>query len=240
MKKSISGWLVAIAMATLSVSAVAHASAEGTSGVYVAGKVGASYQHVKDQNLAFSATEDSAAESFAFGSENKTSFASGVAVGYDFSAVSKVPVRLELDYTVRANVDNVSKADFKDYGQLANHTKVQLQTLMVNAYYDIDTHTAWTPYVSAGAGLSHLNLDQYIQSSEGAGDSRSHSLDTFAWSVGLGVAYAINTNWTVDLSYKYLDAGDITATQTDADGASSKAKVDVTTQDVLFGVRYTF
>lgn len=28
MKKSISGWLVAIAMATLSVSAVAHASAE--------------------------------------------------------------------------------------------------------------------------------------------------------------------------------------------------------------------
>lgn len=238
--KKISSWLIASAIAVMGFATVAHASAEGTSGVYVAAKVGASFQHVKDQNLSFAATEDDASESFAFGAQDKTSFATGLAAGYDFSAISQVPVRLELDYTVRADVHSVSKADFADYGTLANHTKVQLQTLMVNAYYDIDTHSAWTPYVSAGAGLSHIALDQYVQSSEGAGDSRSHSLDTFAWSVGAGVAYAISPNWAVDLSYKYLDAGDISATQTDADGAQSHAKVDVTTQDVLLAIRYTF
>ncbi|TPG59963.1 outer membrane protein [Ewingella americana] len=232
--------LAILSLASLSFSTAAVASAEKTSGVYTALKAGAAITHVASQDLSFDATQDDSAEQFAFANKDKTAFAAAIAAGYDFSAVSSLPIRAELEYTIRADVSNVSRSDFKDYGQLANHTKVGIQTLMVNTYYDFDTGTAWTPYVTAGLGLSHLSLDQYISSNEGAGDSRSHSVDNFAWSAGVGVAYAINDNWSLDLSYKYLDAGDITATKTDEDGATSSAKADITSQDVLFGVRYYF
>ncbi|EIP3425167.1 porin family protein [Salmonella enterica] len=232
--------LLVIAPVALCMSSFAHASAQDTGGVYVAGKIGASIQNVKDQDLSFPATEDDPAEIFSFGSGHKTAFGGGVALGYDFSAISEVPVRVELDYTARANAKNSKSATFADEGKLTNRTKVQLQTVMANVYYDIDTGTAWTPYVDGGIGFAHIKLDQRADSSDDTGDSRSGNKNRFAWGLGAGVAYAIDTNWTVDMSYRYLNAGKVEANLTDPDGTTSKAQAKVDAHDVMLAVRYTF
>lgn len=113
-------------------------------------------------------------------------------------------VRAELEYTYHGEVKKVR--DGVD-------TKTRAQSYMMNLYYDIPTGTIVTPFVQAGAGISHIKLKE---------DS-SKSKNKFSWGVGGGVGIDITKNWAFDVGYRYVDVGE-----------------SVTSNEFYAGVRYAF
>ena len=77
--------------------------------------------------------------------------------------------------------------------------KMENNSVMLNAYYDIDTGTKLTPYVGAGIGMARLK-----GSIKGDDANASKSKTTFAWQVGAGVSYAMTDNLALDAGYRYL------------------------------------
>jgi len=82
-----------------------------------------------------------------------------------------VPIRTELTYTARGNLDkntNPKSATYEDEnnpGTYLNdddylHIKTRMNTLMVNTYYDFDTGINFTPYVSLGLGAVFLKYER--------------------------------------------------------------------------------
>ncbi|MBW7983108.1 outer membrane protein [Enterobacillus tribolii] len=146
----------------------------------------------------------------------------GLVFGYNFMNDFNLPIRTELDYTYREGTD--SYHNVSNLG--TNHNRVRVQSVMVNNYYDIQTGTPFTPYVGVGIGYANVKLDQSL-----AGNTNSGSYDNFAWSVGTGVSYAINSHLDLDVGYKYLDAGK---------GKANGSEVKVGTHDFTAGVNYYF
>ena len=112
-------------------------------------------------------------------------------------------------------------------------TKLESQSLMLNAYYDIDTGTKFTPYVGAGIGYSKLKAS-YTLTAENA--TLSESDYQFTWPAGVGVAYAVNDNLSLDLGYRYVDMGNVKKNYE----PGSSYKFDVDANEFMLGARYTF
>jgi outer membrane protein OmpA-like peptidoglycan-associated protein len=76
------------------------------------------------------------------------------------------------------------------------------------------------------------------------GSVNSHAFTNFAWGAGAGVAYAVAPNMLVDLSYKYLDLGDMHSGTTLSVGAAkvntSQMSGDLKAHTVMIGFRYEF
>ena len=109
-------------------------------------------------------------------------------------------------------------------------TKLDTKTLFLNAYYDINTGSKWTPYVGGGLGVAKLKA----KASDGE-DSISKSSNEFAWQLGAGMNYAITDNWSLDAGYRYNDYGKLTDKE---DG--DKLDIDVKSHTFYLGVRFTF
>ncbi|EAA7736059.1 porin family protein, partial [Escherichia coli] len=54
------------------------------------------------------------------------------------------------------------------------------------------------------------------------------------------VKYDVTQDFSLDLSYRYLDAGDSTLTYKDEDGAKYKSSVDVRSNEFMLGATYNF
>ena len=107
-----------------------------------------------------------------------------------------------------------------------DHFKLYKRSGMANIYFDYLTCTPWTPYVGAGMGVSYLKVKS---------DDISRSGYRLAWQVMGGVTYDINTNWALDLGYRYADLGRVRIANDEA-----VAKVSARDHEIMFGVRYTF
>jgi opacity protein-like surface antigen len=261
-------FLVSAMVLALPVSALAADGSEPATGpdkllgVYVGGHLGLSVGNLTGMGMDGSAGSDSGgswgAVSAGHGSKNDSLFGGGASFGYDFSPRLNVPVRVEVDSTARNRADVSGPANFSsweansagnrtDYdarGKLT--TKLQLQTLMANAWVDIPTGMDLTPYFGGGIGIGFIRHKASYSGVANPGgtidDSYGRDHETnFAWSVGGGVAYDVTQNWTVDLGYKYIDAGKSTVRlHEDGDALPVKAKADAQVHDIMLGVRFTF
>ncbi|MDR2489734.1 MAG: porin family protein [Desulfovibrio sp.] len=218
-------------------------------GVYVGGHLGMSIENFSGRKF----IDAGSGVSWSPGSKTDTAFGGGISIGYDFEPQLGVPVRLELDYTARTRGEAKSSGLYDDSAitgegpfDVTKKDSVSLQTLMLNAWVDIPTGTAFTPYLGGGVGFGFVNYKARMGfvDTQGVVDSGSESSSTnetnFAWSLGGGVAYDVTDNWTVDLGYRYIDAGKARVSFTDEDGTWGKSKAKVQTHDVMVGVRYTF
>ena len=97
------------------------------------------------------------------------------------------------------------------------------ESYMANVYWDISPYTMFTPYVSAGLGLTRL---EYTFTNTGL-PNVSYEEDNFTWSVGGGISAQVTTRFNVDIGYRYYDMGEI------ADG-------DIHNHEVYGGLRYVF
>lgn len=181
---------------------------------------------------------------FKGGDKTDNTVGGGAAIGYDFGAYSEYPIRLELEYLHRGNVNG----DYKMQQTMNKYTddgpaglnqswnkyslKSTIQTVMLNAYLDFPTETAFTPYV--GAGLGGAYVDSKLSgvsygniSGEPGRYSSNPSMDgekeynyrynfrpkgqqnswNFAWQVSAGASYQFTDNLAFDLSYRYSDFG---------------------------------
>lgn len=215
---------------------------ESKSGVYISAKMGASIMQMSGQFAPFFYQDNFKLE----GDTHRTAvFGLGLALGYDFFDNFNIPIRTELDFTNRAKADyNFSVTDNPIYTSIIKN-QIELSTLMLNVYYDFKNESAFTPYLSAGLGYAYIS-----QKSSQSNKSRfatntlwgpySHASNNFAWSAGAGVKYTINKNFSFDLSYKYLDAGQGEVHHTNSAGVERNAKNKVKAQDIMLSATYHF
>lgn len=184
---------------------------------YVSGKMIYSYSGI-DTTDSWSNGSNPGSDKFNF---DKGVWGVSVAGGVS-TKVAGGAIRTELELNVKQDAKKTNGSD---------KLKMKNDSLMMNAYYDIDTNTAFTPYVGGGIGYARL---------KGSVDSRfgelSKSSDEFAWQLGAGVAYALNDNVSLDLGYRYSDFGSVEKEYL----PDRNYKADVDAHEFLFGARYTF
>jgi opacity protein-like surface antigen len=118
---------------------------------------------------------------------------------------------------------------------------------LANAYIDIGTWHCITPYVGGGVGFANISvvgLKDVNVPNNGVAFGVDHTQTNFAWGVYGGFAYDVTPSVTLDLSYRYTNLGDassgpVKTYQGDLAYNSFKIK-DITSQDVMLGMRWKF
>lgn len=221
------------------VSTFSHA-ADNTNGFYVSGKMGTSIVSTHDAQSTYADNGITVLETKT-ANKNKGVFGGGIAAGYDFYDQYQVPLRLEVDMTFRGKGSSDGRVAYDIDGEqgVSNiDNKVRMNSYMVNGYYDFHNESAFTPYISASIGLANLKLENKTYEGDDS-DHISNSANNFAWGLGAGVKYDINTNLALDLSYKYINAGKVDASRTD-DGFSYTSRLKSYSNDMMAGVTYKF
>lgn len=154
-----------------------------------------------------------------------------IAAGYYFSRLdSRIPLRAELEYAARSNVraswDRSGSTGMQEFEALFN-----VQTLMANLYWDIDTGTPFRPFIGAGAGMSFIYADYKVEGQP----SMSDYTTGFAWNAGAGVAYDINEMVTVDLAYRFAGFG-----YAEVNSSRGHPRNYMTANEFLLGLRLNF
>lgn len=134
---------------------------------------------------------------------------------------SRTHIKADLEATeIGGGSDSITFADVAD------------NVALFNVYGDIDTTTAFTPYISAGIGY------HWAKSSDSMLDKNGGDMHDIAWQLGAGISYAANEHVSLDLGYRYLRA-DWSEDWT-SHGKKVEADTDFTTHQVRFGAKYTF
>jgi opacity protein-like surface antigen len=167
-------------------------------------------------------------------SKTRNTFGGALAAGYYLNRLDpRLPFRAELEYAARGDV----RASW-DRGSVANSglkALFNVQTIQANLYWDIDTGTAFTPFLGGGMCMSFIYAD-YTHDTPAGRRSISDYNTSFAWNVGGGVAYDINEMLTVDLAYRFAGFGYAEATS--GDGAHPRNYM--TANEFLLGLRLKF
>jgi opacity protein-like surface antigen len=193
---------------------------------------------------------------FNIGNKIDSAFGCSFAIGYDFEKKFDIPIRTEIEYSIQSNIDAERSFTFLDSDGISMDTDnwkqtLGIQTLFVNAYWDINTETKFTPYLGAGLGLgiiktkfsgSGWNKGNWSESNLG-----SNTETNFAWNAGAGLGYDVTDNWTIDGGYRFVGLGSVkTSTHTDSSSSFSSYSHIYSNVNNLFqhqlslGVRYTF
>ena len=157
---------------------------------------------------------------------NDGTWGAHVALGAKYKAF-----RLETEY-------NTGKTAHKKLYDGEVKVNLRTESILVNAYWDINTCSRFTPYVSAGAGLAKLNFRAKTEDMV-----MKANPSNFAWQVGAGVSYAATDSIDVDLGYRYVDTGAAYIMKQYAggrQGGSMKEKINTARHELYAGLRYNF
>lgn len=129
--------------------------------------------------------------------------------------------------------------------------KLESSTFTVEGFYDINTDTAFTPYVKVGIGVAR---NEYAARLGGAGVAAFDPIDgtvdghydgyadkistTFTWNVGVGASYTVTDKLSLIGEYQFILLGDATTGQ---DPFTDGFRIDdATAHEVQLGLRYQF
>jgi len=121
--------------------------------------------------------------------------------------------------------------------------------LFGNAYYSLNTGTFISPYIGAGAGLSHFTASGNFSSGSFNG-SIVKSEYTFGWQASAGIGIYLARGATIDIGYRYSDlgkfSGGVDISQFTVSGSNvlnsvvlhNDVELKFRAHEVMFGVRY--
>lgn len=180
------------------------------------------------------------------GSDTDSTFGGSLALGYDFAKQFNVPVRAEVEYSLFSEAEGGKT--WRLSGMSLNMKQTfQIQTLFLNAYWDIDTGTKFTPYIGAGLGMGFIGTKGKMKFNDGTdvygGSTGSKTVTNFAWNIGAGLGYDITDNWTIDAGYRFVGLGSVkTKREYDSyNDVGAYGKTDnLYHHQFAVGVRFTF
>lgn len=148
--------------------------------------------------------------------------------------------RLEGEYTVRKNAQFDSH--WSPFNANVNRMEVNAQRLMLNGYKDFAITDKISVYGMAGVGLAQIEAEGY-QTNPGRRFA-SHTQNNFAYSLGLGVDYALTERVTLGTGYRYVNMGKIeTGRNTFVNRANARdeqLKGDLSEQNLFVEARLAF
>jgi opacity protein-like surface antigen len=117
---------------------------------------------------------------------------------------------------------------------------------LANAYVDLGTWNCFTPFVGAGIGTAYNKVSDFTDFGfgtappPGRGIGRDSSKWSLAWAAYAGLAYTVSKNLKIELTYRYLNYGDVTETVDCIGGcnADSYKFRDLHSHDIMFGFRW--
>jgi opacity protein-like surface antigen len=217
--------------------------AEDFSGWYLRGDVGVGMMRAKSLDYLPNPNNppnDFVMEHFQLGD---TAFV-GFGAGYEWNSWLRFDVTGE--YRTKASVyafgsytdGNVPPAVFGD----VYNGNLKSWVFLANAYVDLGTWWCFTPFVGAGIGGAYhtFQLADTGLGTSGRGFSPATSDWALAWAAHAGVAYNATKNLKVELAYRYLDMGSISAAIDCVGGcfADSYKLHGLTSHDIKLGLRW--
>jgi OmpA-OmpF porin, OOP family len=195
------------------------ASAQENTGFYLEGNLG----------YAFPDSVDASASGIDGEVELKDAFVFGGALGYRFPWV-----RLELNGSYRKfDTDKVEAL-----GQsVSGNGNATAAVGLFNIYLDPDLGVPVHPYLGGGIGGAYVELD--------TGDDTPLTVDdeagAFAWNLAAGLSYDVTAHVTLSAGYRYLrfEGTDFSASVAGVNTGDVEID-DVTSHEILIGLRYTF
>ncbi|NTJ44321.1 porin family protein [Agrobacterium larrymoorei] len=179
-----------------------------------------------------------------FSSDYDVGFYSALRAGYSFGSYGFVSPRLELEVGYgSADVDEHTVNGVNaGGGSFGSARSIQGY---VNAYLDVPTGTAFTPYFGGGVGA--MNLELRRQGSSATGVVMDDDDTKFAYHLDAGLGIELNTislfrdsslfnNTTFDIGYRYTAADDFHFTANDGTTSST----DFSNHAITAGFRRQF
>lgn len=209
-------------------------------GLYVAPKIGWSYVIMDEMKTRAEVSGLGSAQMKDDGDGN--AFMGGLAIGYDFNVKHGVPVRTELEYMYRSRVDDTMSVNVAG-SRASSKQKYDIQTLMVNAYYDFNTNTIVTPYVGGGIGLAFVDGKASGSLDDVGVSLNKDSTTNFAWNIGAGVGFDVTDSATIDLGYRFAGFGEAESKSREFAGGALRIKNETNylfAHEVLLALRWTF
>lgn len=229
----------------LTVLAVSAAGAAGAAdfGTYASAKLSLGTGQVSDLQLGVKTRWNPVQK----GTDESDSFIGGkIAFGFEIPADSiSGTLRAEAEYgynsKIKITTTNVLYPTEKPDASLTSHTGA------LNAYYDLNTGSAITPYVGAGFGFACVDgsIDYVGVAAPLAAINGSDSDTLIVWNLSAGARYAIDDAISVDLGYRYSNFGTVEfegLSNVSPAGAAGKvdASAKLNSHEVMLGLAYKF
>ena len=163
-------------------------------GPYVSGNLGLSMPRdadVKDSTMPASVTF-----------EDDEGIALGAAVGYVLANT-----RIESEFAYQKN--DLDKVKIPGVISIDVEGDITSTSFLLNGYYDFRNPSDFTPFLSAGIGVSKVELSARTVSGFGRRVIPSIDDTVFAYQLSAGVAYAINETVAVEVKYRYFVNSDL-------------------------------
>ena len=163
----------------------------------------------------------------------------GGAVGYEWNNWLRFDVSAE--YRSRTRV--YAFGSYPPAGLDIYEGYIKSYVFLANAFIDLGTWECFTPFVGVGIGGSYLNLDKFtdFNPNGGYGFGRDPTEWNLAWALYAGVAYNVTKNFNIELTYRYLNYGEITDTVDCSVNCSpdSFKFSNLYSHDFMLGLRWT-
>jgi len=114
--------------------------------------------------------------------------------------------------------------------------KINMHSLFLNGYFDLNFHKTFKPYLKAGMGYSRNNSSTALFYADGdlVEEFPGKKTNNFAWNIGAGIRIIFNDRFNLDFSYKYVDLGKVTTKSSD-DGTIGRT-FKVKFHDIMGGI----
>ena len=165
-------------------------------------------------------------------------FGADGALGYDFGSFR---ADAEFTYLTAKSVFDVHKTDRRKNNVTADDTLTVLAAT-ANAWYDLDTGTAWSPYIGIGLGAANVQV-KLARGEKSTDEYFDGSGWGFAYQAGVGVALEVLTGFSLVGGYQFFGTLETKVT----DGRTNTAPDDDHTvspmlmaHGVQLGMRFLF
>ncbi|MDR0571467.1 MAG: outer membrane beta-barrel protein [Rickettsiales bacterium] len=230
--------LVGLGFALLSASAQAIEP-----GLYISNKLAGIITRTRDNKSKYSASVPPGEGT----SDSDMGIGNRVAVGFEtLLDMGKMRTEFEVGLSPKIKVKVVSKKQMEE----VMYARSRSMTYTLNAYYDFETRTIFTPYVGFGIGIANINAKYNYDSVIIDGQYMKGKVETnnFTYNFGIGVSCAIDEQIFIDFGYRHTNFGTVEGpikykeydygSVFDLDYVITHSKVS--SNEILLGLRYSF
>jgi opacity protein-like surface antigen len=169
---------------------------------------------------------------FNYSVNTKTGFLIGGAVGLKWNDI--IRTEIELSHT-RSKAKSYTFGLGAPNGPFPAQGPISATYLLGNIWADLNTDSAFTPYVGGGLGIGWADGDT---SFSGLGFGYGPGESGLAFQLGAGVKYDMSESFSIDLGYRYKGLKNIDFEDNDGSGAYNGG--DLFSHNVQVGLSFNF
>ena len=165
-------------------------------------------------------------------------------IGYEFNNWLRFDVTGEYRSKAAINAFGIYSFGGGVFGDQYN-AFLKSTVFLANAYIDLGTWNCLTPFIGFGIGGAYNTFSDLTDigiATSGNGIGTNASQLNFAWALHAGLAYNVTQNFTMELSYRYLNYGSVSDQIYCMGGCipDTYKLQNLTSQDFRFGMRWRF